>query len=81
MVPDCGVHNSLQILLKNLELVRKERCFFVDSSVTIMQILRTGVFYFIVVFGAGFVLGTIRTLTKAVGFQFFNKAAPGILLQ
>jgi hypothetical protein len=27
-----------------------------------MQILRAGAFYFVVVFGAGFVLGTIRTL-------------------
>jgi hypothetical protein len=37
-------------------------CFIVDGSVTIMQILEAGVLYFVVVFGAGFVLGTIRTL-------------------
>jgi hypothetical protein len=37
-------------------------CFIVDSSVTIMKILKAGVLYFVVVFGAGFVLGTIRTL-------------------
>lgn len=27
-----------------------------------MQILKAGVLYFVVVFGAGFVLGTVRTL-------------------
>jgi hypothetical protein len=37
-------------------------CFIVDGSVTIMQILKAGVLYFVVVVVAGFVLGTIRTL-------------------
>jgi len=37
-------------------------CFIVDSFVTVMQILKAGALYFVFVFGAGFVLGTIRTL-------------------
>jgi type IV secretory pathway TrbD component len=37
-------------------------CFIVDGSLAIMQILKAGVLYFVLVFGAGFVLGTIRTL-------------------
>jgi hypothetical protein len=32
------------------------------ASETLMQTLRAGVLYFTVVFAAGFVLGTIRTL-------------------
>jgi hypothetical protein len=33
-----------------------------QETVTVMQILKGGVLYFALVFGAGFVLGTIRTL-------------------
>lgn len=47
-----------------------------------MRILKTGVFYFAIVFGAGFVLGTIRTLwiVPRVGTRMAELAEAPVML-